>query len=93
MGKDLGGFYNGYGEEIDTRAKEISDLKLRIRQLEDSFKQQQLLVPPIPYPTLAEDEWYAIFSNYQNTVTGMITKIPWQGGSNATAVYKVKRIG
>lgn len=45
-----------------------------------------------PDPNLAPDEWYAIFTDFQDTTTGTITKVPWQGGSNMTAVYKVKRI-
>lgn len=67
-------------------------LKERVKQLEEYINKQQWLLPPKPDPNLAEDEWYAIFSNWQDTTTGTITKIPWSGGANSTAVYKVKRI-
>jgi len=72
--------------------EDVKKLKERIEQLEDSFRQQKMFLPRQPDPTLAEDEWYAIFSDYKNTTIGTITKMPWQGGSNMTAVYKVKRI-
>jgi hypothetical protein len=72
---------------------ENKKLRDRVQQLEDSIKTQNLFLPPQPDPTLADDEWYAIFSDHRKLTTGTITKIPWQGGSNMTAVYKVKRIG
>lgn len=71
---------------------ETKQLKERIKELEDSIKSQSMFVPPKPDPTLAEDEWYAIFSNWQNLTEGTITKIPWKGGSNATSVFKVRRV-
>ena len=67
-------------------------LKERIRQLEESMRKQKMLIPPSPDPTLAEDEWYAIFPDYRTLIDGRITKIPWQGGSNMTSVFKVKKI-
>jgi hypothetical protein len=70
-----------------------AELQKRIKQLEDSMRIQGMFIPEKPDPSLAEDEWYAIFSDFQNTTTGTITKIPWEGGSNMTAVYKVKRVG
>jgi hypothetical protein len=71
---------------------EIMDLQKRIKQLEDSMRAQSMFVPDKPDPSLAEDEWYAIFSDFQNTTSGTITKVPWRGGSNMTAVFVVKRI-
>jgi hypothetical protein len=73
--------------------QEKRKLEDRIKQLEHSISIQKLFLPPEPDPNLASDEWYAIFSDYRNTTEGIITKIPWGGGSNNTAVYKVKRIG
>lgn len=67
-------------------------LKARIKQLEDKLTSYGLTIPEGPDPNLAEDEWYAIFPDFQNTTEGRITKVPWGGGSNMTAVYKVKRI-
>ncbi len=72
--------------------KEVQDLKKRIKQLEESIQIQGMFLPPKPDPTLAEDEWYAIFPNFQDLTSGSITKIPWGGGSNSTSVFKVKRI-
>lgn len=72
---------------------ELKKATERIKQLEDSFRHQKMFMPPEPDPTLAEDEWWAVFSDYRNTTTGTISKIPWKGGSNMTAVYKVKRVG
>jgi hypothetical protein len=72
---------------------ETEALKKRIIQLEESMRIQNLFVPPKPDSSLAEDEWYAIFTNFNDTTTGTITKIPWGGGSNMTSVFKVKRIG
>lgn len=71
---------------------EVQELKARVKQLEAALKSQSMYVPPKPDPNLAPDEWYAIFSDFQNTTEGIITKVPWQGGSNMTAVYTVKRI-
>jgi hypothetical protein len=71
---------------------ETQKLKDRVKQLEDSFMKQRLALPPEPDPDLASDEWYAIFSDHRNLTQGVITKMPWQGGSNMCAVYKVKRI-
>jgi len=66
----------------------VGKLEKRIADLEA----QLVVASNKPDPTLEADEWYAIFSNFQDTTKGIITKVPWQGGSNATAVYKVKRI-
>ena len=73
-------------------ADEAEALRQRVKQLEDSMRMQNMFVPDKPDPSLADDEWYAIFSDFQNTVTGTITKIPWRGGSNMTSVFVVKRI-
>ena len=73
-------------------ASETEELKARVRQLEDSMRLQNMFVPEKPDPSLADDEWYAIFSDFQNTTTGTITKIPWRGGSNMTSVFVVKRV-
>lgn len=70
---------------------ETDELKKRVSQLEQSMRLQNLFVPPKPDPSLAEDEWYAIFSNHNDTTTGTLTKIPWGGGSNTTSVFIVKR--
>lgn len=71
---------------------ETEELKKRVKQLEDSMRIQNMFVPEKPDPSLAPDEWYAIFSDFQNTTTGTITKIPWRGGSNMTSVFVVKRV-
>ena len=70
---------------------EVKKLEQRIAQLEESFRLQNLVVPPEPDPNLAEDEWHAIFSNYKNLTIGTLTKTPWQGGSNMTSTFIVKR--
>lgn len=67
-------------------------LRLRIEQLEDSMRLQNLFIPSKPDPDLAEDEWYAIFVDHRNLLTGTLTKIPWADGSNMTSTFKVKRI-
>ena len=49
------------------------------------------LTIPGPDQTLAYDEWWAIFSDYQDLSSGRLSKIPWGGGSNMTSTFKVKR--
>lgn len=71
---------------------EIQLLKARIEQLEKSLSRHGITIPREPDPTLATDEWYAIFSDYKDLTSGAITKIPWSGGSNATSTFKVKRV-
>ena len=66
------------------------ELEARVRQLEASIKHQSLFLPPKPDTSLAEDEYWAIFTDYRDSNQGILTKIPWAGGSNRAAVYKVK---
>lgn len=43
-------------------------------------------------PTLEEDEWHVIFNDYRDLSSGVITKMPFQGGSNMTSTFIVKRV-
>lgn len=41
---------------------------------------------------LEEDEWHVIFNDYRDLSNGVITKMPFQGGSNMTSTFIVKRV-
>ena len=72
-------------------SNELEEAKARIAQLEKSFADLHWALPPKPDPNLAEDEWHAIFSDWQNLDHGLLQKIPWLGGSNMTSTFVVKR--
>lgn len=99
MGKDGAGGSGGYGGSNENSRNVVSispkDLEVRdkrIKQLEDSMRAQGLIVPQKPDETLAEDEWWAVFSDYRDVTTGVLSKIPPQSGSNMRSIFKVKRI-
>ena len=77
---------------MSEKSKEVKELEARILQLEESMRRQNMTLPDKPDPSLAEDEWYARFPNWQDTTQGIITKISPKLMSNASALYKVKRI-
>jgi len=43
-------------------------------------------------PNLAPDEWHLIFPDYRDLSLGQASKTAWQGGSNMTATFIVKRV-
>lgn len=45
-----------------------------------------------PDPSLEEDEWHVIFHDYRDLTKGIITKVPWPGGSNMVSTFVVKKI-
>ena len=71
---------------------ELNKAQERIKQLEESMKQQNMLIPDRPDPTLAADEWYAVFSNYQDLTSGYLTKIHPRALLGSSSLFKVKRI-
>lgn len=71
---------------------ELKKAQARIKQLEEDYKLRNWAMPPEPDPSLAEDEWWAVFGDYRNLTVGSLSKVPWQGGSNMTSTFKVKRI-
>ena len=71
---------------------ELKKAQERIAQLEKSMRDQQLTIPDKPDPSLEKDEWYAIFSNYQDLTTGYITKIPPRALLGSSSMFVVKKI-
>lgn len=80
--KDLGGVVSD----------EIEGLKMRIAQLEQDFKNRSMILPQEPDRSLAKDEWWAVFSDYQDPITGYISKIQPKMLSGSSALFKVKKV-
>lgn len=92
-------------EQIESLQEQITELKQIVSQLQVKPAEQPKYLPDTsaflmptlmdmvkPDPTLAEDEWYVVFSDYRDLSRGVIQKTPWMGGSNMTSTFKVKRI-
>lgn len=77
---------------LEQKNKELKEAKQRIAQLEDTLRHNYHMEVPKPDPTLAEDEWYAIFSNYQDKTSGYITKIMPRELLGSSSLFKVKKV-
>lgn len=76
----------------EKKDKELLEAKQRIIQLEEDFKRKGWTAPELPDPSLAEDEWYAVFSNYQDKTSGYITKIMPRALLGSSSLFKVKKV-